>query len=165
MSRSQVESATVGLEQQLCTFLVRGLLFGVPVERVQEVLRFQEMTPVPLAPPVVRGLINLRGQIVTALDMRRLLAGDVELPDATTEAAEPMNVVMRLPDGVVSFLVDEIGDVLQVQDGQREPPPVTLAGRIRDLVTAVYKLENDLLLVLDTHRAAALSIGAEKHES
>src|SRR5271163_1577491 len=108
---------------QLCTFMLDGLYFGVDVQKVQEVICYQEMTRVPLAPPVVRGLINLRGQIVTAIDMRRRL----DLP-ALPEGKLPMNVVIRTDGGPVSLLVDEIGDVMEVDSASYERPPETLRG-------------------------------------
>src|ERR1700753_3429550 len=116
------------VEQQYCTFTVDGLFFGVEVLQVQEVIRFQQMTPVPLAPAVVNGLINLRGQIVTAIDLRRALG----LMDRPAEDL-PMNVVVRTDDGVVSLLVDEIGDVLNVDDASFERAPETLSGVAREL--------------------------------
>ena len=96
---------------QYCTFYVAGQCFGLEVLKVQEIIRYQEMTRVPLAPRVVRGLINMRGQIVTALDLRRLL----EMPDRPSDHL-PVNVVVHTDDGPVSLLVDEIGDVFQVID-------------------------------------------------
>src|ERR671936_28074 len=98
-------------EHKFCTFTLDGLLFGVEVLKVQEVIRYLEMTRVPLAPAVVRGLINLRGQIVTAIDLRRRL----ELSDRPADQ-QPVNVVVHTDDGAVSLLVDEIGDVLQVPE-------------------------------------------------
>src|ERR1700710_1738635 len=95
--------------RQLCTFYVQGLFFGVEVEKVQEVIRYQEMTRIPLSPPVIAGLINLRGQIVTAIDLRHQLA-----LEARTGEQLPMNVVIRREDGPISLLVDEIGDVVEV---------------------------------------------------
>ncbi len=97
--------------RQLCTFYLDGHYFGLDVLAVQEIIRGQEMTRVPLAPPVVRGLINLRGQIVTALDLRRRL----ELSDRPADQ-EPVNVVVHTDDGAVSLLVDEIGDVVEVSE-------------------------------------------------
>ena len=130
--------------RQLCTFRLDGLSFGVPVEQVQEVLHSQPMTRVPLAPAVVRGLINLRGQIVTAFDLHRRLGLAERRADFV-----PMNVVVRTDDGPVSFLVDEIGDVVEVHPEQFETPPNTLRGPARQLVLGAYKLPNQLLLVLD----------------
>jgi purine-binding chemotaxis protein CheW len=130
--------------QQLCTFFLDGLCFGVDVLRVQEVIRHREPTRVPLAPPVVRGLINLRGEIVTAIDLRRRLA----LGPAPAEGL-PTNVVLRAQDGVVSLLVDEIGGVVEVAVDRVEQPPETLAGPARELISGVCQLDDRLLLVLD----------------
>jgi len=139
-------------ERQYCTFFVNGYYFGIDVLKVQEVIRYQEMTRVPLAPPVVRGLINLRGQIVTAIDLRRRL----DMPDGP-DGRLPVNVVVSTDDGAVSLLVDEIGDVLQVPEKAFEQPPETLRGPARELIRGAYKLENRLLLILNTERAVALS--------
>jgi purine-binding chemotaxis protein CheW len=139
-------------ERQFSTFFLDGLLFGVEVCKVQEVIRYQEMTRVPLAPPVVRGLINLRGQIVTALDLRRRL----NLKDRSSDRL-PMNVVVRTGDEAVSLLVDEIGDVLEVEEGAFERPPETLQGEARELIRGAYKLKDRLLLVLDTEKAVSLA--------
>src|ERR1700730_16294086 len=104
--------------RQYCTFLVDGLFLGIEVCQVQEVLRYLEMTRVPLASRVVQGLINLRGQIVTALDLRRRL----ELADRPAEQL-PMNVVVHTEAGTVSLLVDEIGDVLEISQDLFEGLP------------------------------------------
>jgi purine-binding chemotaxis protein CheW len=137
--------------RQLCTFVLDGLLFGVDVVSVQEVIRYQEMTKVPLASSVVRGLINLRGQIVTAIDMRARLGS----PPASSGEL-PMNVVLRTSDGVVSLLVDEIGDVLELDARDFERTPEALSGVFREVVLGVYKLEARLLLLLDVDRIVAL---------
>jgi purine-binding chemotaxis protein CheW len=143
-------------EQQYCTFFVAGHYCGVEVRKVQEIIRYQEMTRVPLAPPVVRGLINLRGQIVTALDMRRRL----ELPERPDDQL-PVNVVVHTDDGAVSLLVDEIGDVETVQEQMFEDPPETLRGTARELIRGAYKLSKRLLLILDTERTVNLTSGWE----
>jgi purine-binding chemotaxis protein CheW len=133
---------------QFATFALDGLLFGVEVQHVQEVIRYQAMTRVPLAPDVVSGLINLRGQIVPAIDLRRRL----ELR-ARPEGQLPMNVVVRTPDGAVSLLVDEIGDVVEGDEAAFEAPPETLRGTARQLIRGAYKLADRLLLVLHIERA------------
>lgn len=138
--------------KRFCTFHVGGLYFGVDVLRVQEVIRYQEMTRVPLASAMVSGLINLRGQIVTAIDLRRRLALADRSPDQL-----PMNVVVRTDDGAVSLLVDEIGDVLEVDESTYERPPETLTGTARQVVHGVHKLKDALLLILDTNEAVAVS--------
>lgn len=137
---------------QYCTFFLDGLFFGVDVQKVQEVIRYQEMTSVPLAPRVIRGLINLRGQIVTAIDLRRRLG----LQDRSADKL-PMNVVVRGDEGVVSLLVDEIGDVQEVEASCFERVPETLQAPARNLVQGVYKLKNRLLLILDTELAIQTS--------
>lgn len=145
-------------QQQFCTFFIQGLLFGVEVKTVQEVIQHQEMTRVPLAPDVVAGLINLRGQIVTAIDLRRRLGVRNQLDDKL-----PMNVVVRTSDGAVSLLVDEIGDVVEVEETDFEEAPETLSCTSRELIRGVYKLNRELLLVLDTQRS--VNIGASAGES
>jgi purine-binding chemotaxis protein CheW len=142
-------------QQQFCTFLIQGLMYGVEVETVQEVIRHQEMTGVPLAPDVVAGLINLRGQIVTAIDLRRRLG-----VGERREGELPTNVVVRTSDGAVSLLVDEIGDVVEVEEKDFEEVPDTLASASRELIRGVYKLNNELLLVLDTQRSVNISASA-----
>jgi purine-binding chemotaxis protein CheW len=137
--------------KQYSTFFLNGLFLGVEVLKVQEVIRYQEMTRVPLAPNMIQGLINLRGQIVTAIDLRRRF----ELPPRP-EGQLPMNVVVRSDDGAVSLLVDEIGDVVEIQDEAYERPPETLKGLGRELITGVYKFKERLLLILDTERAVSL---------
>lgn len=134
-------------QQQYCTFFVDGIHLGIEVLRVQEVLRYQEMTSVPLATDEVRGLINLRGQIVTALDLRKRLG-----MSPRTDEALPMNVVVRAEEGAVSLLVDEIGDVMETTTDDFEGPPQTLHGVARELIQGVYKFEDSLLLVLDTDK-------------
>jgi purine-binding chemotaxis protein CheW len=133
---------------QLSTFFVADLFFGVDVLNVQEVLRSQQMTPVPQASEMVEGLINLRGQIVTAIDMRRRL----RLPPRA-EGETPMNMVVRTADGAVSLQVDEIGDVLDVDAAAYEPLPGNLDPAARELIRGVYKLKDRVLLVLDTEKA------------
>lgn len=138
--------------RQFSTFVVDGHLLGIEVTRVQEVIRYQEMTRVPLAPPEVSGLINLRGQIVTAMDLRRRLG----LPERAADEL-PMNVVIGVDDGAVSLLVDAIGDVLEVAEERFEEPPETLRGDVRDFIRGAYKLEGDLLLELNTDRVIDVS--------
>jgi purine-binding chemotaxis protein CheW len=143
--------------RQFCTFFLDGLRFGVSVEQVQEVVPYQELTRVPLAPPTVRGLLNLRGQIVTGIDLRRRL----ELPE-WPEGSLPVNVVLRGEDSPVSFLVDDVGDVIEVAADAAERPPETLRGRVRELIQAVYPLADELLLVLDTVKTLNLNLDTSR---
>jgi purine-binding chemotaxis protein CheW len=132
---------------QLCTFFVDNIFFGIEVEKVQEIIRYQEMTRVPLAPSVVGGLINLRGQIVTAIDLRRRL----DLSDRPIEQL-PLNVIVRSGDETASLLVDDIGDVLEVDRDDFETPPDTFTSKVRPLIRGAYKLKGQLLLFLDVDK-------------
>ena len=136
---------------QYCTFYLDKHFFGVNVTQVQEVIRYQKMTRVPLAQDVIQGLINLRGQIVTALDLRRRL----QMPDREGDK-RPMNVVVRSGETVVSLLVDEISDVVEVEADTFEEPPETLDKVSRDLIKGSHKLSDKLLLVLDTDKVVQL---------
>jgi purine-binding chemotaxis protein CheW len=137
--------------QQFCTFYLENFLFGIELLKVQEVLQPLALTEVPLAPFVVRGLMNLRGQIVIAVDLRRQL----ELSERADGKA-PMNVVVRDGEDAVSLLVDDIGDVVEVTEDSFEPPPETLHGKVRSVILGVHKLEKQLMHVLDTERACAM---------
>jgi len=147
------------VEHQLCTFFINDIYFGIDVQQIQEVIRAQEMTRVPLAPPDICGLINLRGQIVTTIDLRQRLEMS-ELPKSSSVADDQLvlNIVIRHQDEVVSLLVDSVDDVREVQPKDFEPPPVTLKGRMRQLLSGAYKLDRGLLLVLDVEKILALPL-------
>lgn len=140
-------NSTSSETRQYSTFRINDLLLGIEVVKVQEVIRYQDMTVVPLAPAVIEGLINLRGQIVIAIDTRRSLG----LPRAMGEAL-PMNVVIHSEDGVVSLLVDDIGDVIDVPLDAYAPVPDNMPKEQRDLIECVYDLKEGLMLVLNTAR-------------
>ncbi|NBW40327.1 chemotaxis protein CheW [bacterium] len=133
---------------QLATFFVGDLFFGINVMQVQEIIRYQEMTPVPLSSSIVEGLINLRGQIITAIDLRKRL----RLSQGNGEQ-KPMNVVVGVNEEVVSLLVDQIGDVVEVSQSQYEEAPDTLDPISRSVVSGVFKLDGSLLLLLDVEAA------------
>ena len=115
---------------------------------MQEVLRSQQLTRVPLAPSAVAGLINLRGQVVTAIELRERL-GRPPRPEGT----EAVVIVVRLHGEAVSLLVDSIADVVDVDARDFEAPPDTLEGPARELIRGAYKLDGKLLLALDVHKA------------
>jgi purine-binding chemotaxis protein CheW len=139
---------------QLSTFHVGKYLFGVDVSLVQEVVRLQLITPVPLAAPEIAGLINLRGEVLTAIDLRIRLG----LPPADA-TREPVNVVVRVDDEPVSLLVDEIGGVLEVSQVPFEQTPSTVDERVRDLLLGAYTLPDRLLLALNAR--AVLDVGSD----
>jgi purine-binding chemotaxis protein CheW len=139
--------------RQYATFEVAEQLFGLDVAQVQEVLSFHEYTPVPLAPSSVGGLFNLRGQVIAAVDLRVQLG----LPPRDFDGPA-MNVIVRIEDESVSLLVDRIGEVVELDDDAFEPPPDTLTGPSRVLITGTFKLDGRLMLALDTARAVDTSV-------
>lgn len=132
---------------QYCSFYLEDLFLGISVESVQEVIRTQIMTPVPLSDSVVSGLVNLRGQIVTALNLR------IQFGLSPTYKKPPMNIVISDADGAISLLVDEIGDVISVDPDSFDQVPETLDESYKRLLTGVFKLPGRLLLVLDLDAA------------
>ena len=129
------------IPRNFCTFRLDGHWYGIPVHYVREVLKHDETTPVPLARHEVRGLINLRGQIVTVIDLRRRL----QLPDRDSST----HVIVEHRGEFVSFLVDSLGDVRELEGEQFELPPDTLRGPARELISGTYKTARELLTVLD----------------
>ncbi|MBL9028687.1 MAG: chemotaxis protein CheW [Myxococcales bacterium] len=134
-------------QQQMATFFVDGELFGVDVKDVQEVLMAQEVTPVPLAPPHIVGLTNLRGQILPALDLRTRL-GIAPRP----EKAPSSNLVVKTSEGPVSLVVDEIGDVIELPTNAWREVPETVSPAERQFVQQIATLEDRLMLRLDIGR-------------
>ena len=121
--------------------------FGVPIENVQEFLEHQTVTHVPLAPPVLPGIINLRGQILTTIDLRVRLG-----LTGTDQQKDPMMMVVRTSEGPMNLLVDKIGGVLDVDPDLFEKPLETLKPAVQAVTSHVCKLEQNLLLVLDTEK-------------
>lgn len=142
---------------QYCTARVGDLLLGVEVAGIQEILRDTSITPVPLAQPAIRGLINLRGQIVTAVDLRRRLG----LADADA-GNEFMTMVLGSAEEPLALVVDAVGDVVEVTPGSFEKPPDTLKGEARLMIDGAYKLERELLLVLNLPVVLDLREGARE---
>lgn len=134
-------------DRQFCSFVLDDLLLGADVRNVQEVVRSLEITNVPSAPWAVRGLVNLRGQVIEAIDIRRCLG----ISDSRTEQA-PFHLILRTQDGPVGLLVDQMGSVVEITGDAPSVSPEILKGRIREIVSLVYKLSNRLLLVLDMDR-------------
>lgn len=134
--------------EHLCTFDVDSLFIGIQINRIQEILRPQPVTPVPLTSSVILGLMSLRGQIVPVINLAERLG--VQLKDG---GAEAFNVLIRTSDGPVSLLVDSVGDVVEVPPEAFEPAPDTLRPSLRSLIRGAYKLEKKLLLALDAEAA------------
>jgi purine-binding chemotaxis protein CheW len=137
--------------RQFCSFYLDHLLFGIESQKIQEVVAYRELRPVPLAPASVSGLMNLRGQVVVALELRRQL----ELAERPA-AVVPVCLIVRAEMGTVCLLADEVGNVIEVEEETFEPAPGTLSPRLRSVILGVHKLEGQLMHVLDTDRACAI---------
>lgn len=131
-------------QNQYVSFLVAGQLLGVPVHAVQEVLNPQTIAPTPRAKPEIAGLLNLRGQIVTAIDLRKRLG--VGRNESSTSS---MNVVVTHQGESFSLLVDEVGDVINVSGNTLLPPPPTIAQHWKTLISGVFRLEEQLFVILN----------------
>ncbi|EQC47482.1 chemotaxis protein CheW [Bacteriovorax sp. Seq25_V] len=137
---------------QLCGFKVRGGQYAISVLDVQEVIKPQPLTPVPLSPDFVTGLINLRGQIVTSINLRKLF----QIEDRESE--EHMNIIVRSGDSLYALMVDEILDVIDVEQSTFETIPETINENIRKYISGVYKLEETLLILLDLKKIFSIDI-------
>jgi purine-binding chemotaxis protein CheW len=122
-------------------------LFGLPIERVQDVFIPGKVTVVPLAGREIAGLINLRGRIVTAIDMRRRLG----LPDRERDI-QPMAVSVEFNGESYGFVIDSVGEVLKLNNENREPPPVNLDARLARVAAGIHRLDDQLLVILDVDR-------------
>jgi len=137
------ESALNLSDNQLCGFRIKDGYYAISVLDVQEVIKPQRVTTVPLAPEYVRGLINLRGQIVTSISLKILFG----MEDVATD--DHMNIIVRSADSLYALVVDEILDVIDVERNTFEPTPDTLDPKVRKYIRGVYKLEKRLQILLD----------------
>jgi len=136
-------------EKLYCTFLVNDLLFGVEVMEVQEIMSKHSVEPVPLSPPTVAGLVNHRGQIVTAINIRKRLG----FP-AADRSQRSMMLIAHSNEETFGLLVDKIGDVISVNSKDFEDVPETIQDEAKDLVLGAYKLGDRLLLPLGLNKVA-----------
>lgn len=136
---------------QLSTFVVGPYLFGVEVEVVQEIVRLESMTPVPLASAAIGGLINLRGEVITAVDLRQRLG----IGGAGPARDGALNVVVRVDGEPTSLVVDEIGAVVTTDGVPFEQTPSTVDAAVRDLIGGAYSLPDRLLLSLNVRAVLA----------
>ena len=132
-----------GMILQYSTFYVADYLYGIPVTRVQEIVKPMEMATVPLSENHVRGLINLRGQVTTAIGLRELFGIETPTPEAQ------MNVVCKAEGQLISLQVDRIGDVMDVEESWFEDNPQTIPERTKRYLSGVYKVKGKLLSILD----------------
>lgn len=143
-------------EAGLVSIQIGGQTFGVPVLEVQDVINRTAINRVPLAPPEIAGSLNLRGRIVTAIDMRRRL-GLPPLNEGQAEGQGVSVIVEQASGELYALMVDDVGDVLWLPPSAFEPPPPTLSPAWRDLCDGLYRLEDSLMLVLRTEAVLSLN--------
>jgi purine-binding chemotaxis protein CheW len=140
-----------GLED-FVTFVIQDQLFGIPVLRVQDILTTDKIASIPLAPPEVKGSINLRGRIVTVIDVRVRLG-----LDKRESGDKGMGVTVEQQNELYTLLVDKVGDVIGLSSDLREDNPSTLDPLWREFTVGIYRLEKDLMVVLDVDRLLDLN--------
>lgn len=145
MTASAQAQADLTSQSDFLTIQISGQLFGIPVLLIQDVLRRQNVTRVPLAPDEVAGALNLRGRIVTAIDVRKRL----NLPPAAEGESRDISVVVEHEGDLYSLIIDDVGDVLTLDASTFQGVPATLDPKWRDIATAVHRLEDRLLIVMD----------------
>ena len=133
-------------ERQFSTFFINDRMYGIDVQQVQEVTSALNMTAVPLAPPFVKGVINLRGQISTAVALKDFFGISKEIPDTS------MHVVCSIGGNLISFIVDRVGDVMAMKADNYEVAPDTVPSEVKDFLQGVYKLPKNLMSVLDIEK-------------
>lgn len=136
--------------QQICTFFLSGIYCGIEIEEIQEIVRQQPLTRIPLAPPDICGLMNLRGQVMPVVNLPCRLGLRSAVSDREEETI--YNIIVRTVEDVVSFTVDAIEDIVECSIDTFEPPPATLTGQMRSLIKGAYKLDQGFLLVLNTQK-------------
>jgi purine-binding chemotaxis protein CheW len=141
------EDASTGGSQDYVTMTIADQLFGIPVLQVQDVLGHQRITRIPLAPPEVAGSLNLRGRIVTAIDVRLRLN-----LSPRQKGKSGMSIVVDLRGELYSLMVDSVGEVLSLSNDDFERNPATLDPRWREVSTGIYGLNGQLMVVLDVPR-------------
>lgn len=134
--------------QDFLTINIADQRFGIPILQIQDVLGDQNVTTIPLAPPEVAGSLNLRGRVVTAIDVRRRL-GLERMEDEDSAGKKSMGVVVEHHDELYSLIIDGVGDVLRLKDDDFENTPPTLDPLWRNISDGIYRLDNDLLIILD----------------
>jgi purine-binding chemotaxis protein CheW len=136
--------------EPFCLFRAGGMTFGIEASKVAEVVRGSAITPVPLADPEIRGLMNLRGQVVTVISLSRRLGSEGNPPPG------PVQLILRTPGELLSLLVDEAGDVVLIDPGQFQDPPATVAPEVRRLIRGAYPAAGGLVLALRLEEALRL---------
>jgi purine-binding chemotaxis protein CheW len=138
------------------TAMAGGQLFGMPIARVQDVFMPDRVTRVPLSPPEIAGVLNLRGRIVTLIDLRSCLG----IPPRDKDARAPMAIGVESRGESYGLLIDQVGEVLKLQDSARESNPINLEPRLARVSSCIFRLEGQLLVVLDLDRVLDIAAAA-----
>lgn len=157
MSAAQPSQTPKGQEEswgnhEFLTIHINDQLFGIPVLQVQDVLGEQNLARIPLASPEVAGALNLRGRIVTAIDVKKKLGLISDQEDSFDENQKSMSVVVEHDNELYSLIIDKVGDVLSLNDKDYEPSPATLDPVWREVSDGIYRLNERLLVVLDVSK-------------
>ncbi len=146
-TKSRIANGASGETEEFVTFTIAGQLFGIPVLHIQDVLSSYQITPIPLAPPEIKGSLNLRGRVVTAVDVRLRLG-----LSARPREAESMSIVAENEGELYSLMVDSVGEVLALSQSAYERNLPTLDAKFRAFSDGIYRLDKELLVVLDVNR-------------
>lgn len=146
-TRSRIANGPADETEEFVTFTIAGQLFGIPVLQIQDVLSSYQITPIPLAPPEIVGSLNLRGRVVTAIDVRLRLG-----LAARPKEAESMSIVAENQGELYSLMVDSVGEVLALSQSAYERNLPTLDAKFRTFSDGIYRLDKQLLVVLDVNR-------------
>jgi purine-binding chemotaxis protein CheW len=141
--------------KEYVTAIIGGQLFGLPIVRVQDVFITERLTRVPLAPPEIAGVLNLRGRIVTLIDLRRRFGLGERDPGATA-----MAIGVESRGESYGLLIDSVGEVLKLDEGMREPNPINLDARLARVSSGIYRLDGQLLIVADVDRVLDIAPNA-----
>ena len=143
----------MAVKEKYATFFLSGIYFGIPAVSVQEVLEYLKVVIVPLAPAALPGIINLRGQILPVLDLRERL----QLSTTDKRSLEDTRMaVVRTDEGLLTLLIDRVGEILDVESANFEPPAETLKPGVRAVTSHICKLDGQLLLILDLTKLSQL---------
>ncbi len=142
---SFIDNPNTGETKDVLTFIIGGQRFGIPILQVQDVLGEQAVTNIPLAPKEVAGSLNLRGRVVTAIDLRLKLG----IGEDMEGVSKNMSVVVEHEEELYSLIIDRVGDVLRLEDSTFEQNPATMVTQWKRVSLGIYRLERELLVVLD----------------
>lgn len=141
-------ATTPSIKRQYLALRLDKQLFGILVDTVQDVLPPMQITPIPLSPPEVKGSLNLRGRIVTAINLRAKLGID----EPEEELAKYRSVVIDVDGNLYSLIIDSVSEVIDIEDNKIDRLPENISAKWKDVGTGVYQMENELMIFLDSYK-------------